>query len=235
MWFQWSSSLTIRLLLTKKCPLKISDYKILLHVCASTTLFMDGVKRWSFTQPGRCLCTCRVGFVLFGGAAGVAVTDGVQSKNSEGVVNVGWKFEMSCCHGSRNLCKVVPMASMMQWVFILDQKFCSKKNIFTVYLWSCHIIAYQDFCLQAFKTTENLKRLQINGDAPVQHAEQKRSLGLSLRQNMFLSISLSKGLWKIFTDYKHQILVDSYFALSIRKKILLIVQEGYLEVWLGLQ
>lgn len=71
-------------------------------------------------------CTGRFCLKHSGGEAGVAETHRVEGQNSEDVGDVGWQLEVSCRLGSRDLSEIMPVTSVVQWVFILDQKFCVK-------------------------------------------------------------------------------------------------------------
>lgn len=72
--------------------------------------------------------TCRFCLVYPGRWARVAEPYSVDSQNSEGVVDIRRQFEVSCRLGSRDLSKIMPVTSMVQGVFILNQKFCVKKK-----------------------------------------------------------------------------------------------------------
>lgn len=82
-------------------------------------------------SESRWVCTCSFCLEHSGWKTGPAETDGVEGQNSEGVVDVGRQFEVSCRLCSKHLGKIVPVAAVVKNVFILDQKFCvktAKKN-----------------------------------------------------------------------------------------------------------
>lgn len=69
----------------------------------------------------------------------MAETHSVQSQDAEGVVDVGRQFEVSGRLGSRHLGEVVPVATMVQRVLKLDQKFCRKRKKREVYSICSHV------------------------------------------------------------------------------------------------
>lgn len=72
----------------------------------------------------RGICTCRFCLNHPGGEAGAAEVHSVEGQHSEGVVDVGGQLEVSRRPGAGDLGEIMPVTSVVQEVFILDQKFC---------------------------------------------------------------------------------------------------------------
>lgn len=66
--------------------------------------------------------TCRVGPVLAGRVARVAVAEAIHGQDSEGVVNVRGQAQLGCGGGTGNLCQVGPNPWLVEQILILDQE-----------------------------------------------------------------------------------------------------------------
>lgn len=68
------------------------------------------------------MLTCRVGPVLVGRLAWVAVAEAIHGQDSEGVVNVRGQAQLRRGGGTSHLGQVGPNPWLMEQVFILDQE-----------------------------------------------------------------------------------------------------------------
>lgn len=66
--------------------------------------------------------TCRVGPVLAGRLARVAVAEAIHGQDSEGVVNVRGQAQLGCGGGTGNLCQVGPNPWLVEQILKLDQE-----------------------------------------------------------------------------------------------------------------
>lgn len=73
-------------------------------------------------------CTCGLCLERPRGETGVAETHSIEGEDSEHVVGVGWQFEVSCRSCSRDLGEIVPVTSVVQRVFILDEECCAEQK-----------------------------------------------------------------------------------------------------------
>lgn len=72
------------------------------------------------------MLTCRVGPVLVGRLARLAVADAIHGQDSEGVVNMRGQAKLRCGGGTFNLRQVGPNAWLVEQILVLDQELWRK-------------------------------------------------------------------------------------------------------------
>lgn len=110
---------------------------------------------WGSDQHAECLykmkrLTCSFCFVHSGGEAGAAETHSVESQDSEDVVDEGGELEVGCSFGSRDLGEIMPVTTVVEGVFILDQKHCVATDD-TMHHRTIYVNAYLDYCNNKIK------------------------------------------------------------------------------------
>lgn len=74
------------------------------------------------------MLTSRVGPVLVGRLAGLAVAEAIHGQDPEGVVHVGGQAELRRGGGAVHLCHVGPNPRLVEQILILDQELWRKKE-----------------------------------------------------------------------------------------------------------
>lgn len=68
------------------------------------------------------MLTCRIGPVLLGGLAGLAVAEPIHGQDPKGVVNMGRQAQLHRGDGPGHLCQVGPNTWLVEQILILDQE-----------------------------------------------------------------------------------------------------------------
>lgn len=77
--------------------------------------------------------TCRVCYVLLGYLAWLAIANIIESQDSELVMHIWGELEVSCGLSARHLCQVMPGATIVKSIFILNEELWKKRRRHTFY------------------------------------------------------------------------------------------------------